>query len=157
MTAEETPKRTGADPTGLAAHGQVTLRGTLPGFVMGLVGPMTAGVGNVPWEVAIYTSTLGAALIGLQFVFPQKSKDRLDWWIDLRRSRERAAARRLARRRAQCVGRRYCAGRTQDADKGHPQVQERGQLRGSEDEQRRAQADPDAKSSAVSEPSGLRL
>jgi hypothetical protein len=100
-----------ADPTDSAAHGQVTPRGTLPGVVMGLVGPIAASAGDVPWESAAYTSTLGAALIGLQFVFPQESRDRLDWWIDLRRSRGRAAARRLARRRTRCVRRNRNGGR----------------------------------------------
>lgn len=113
MTAKRTVKQSEPDP---ATSSGVTLRGTLPGVAMGLIGPITAGTGHGPWEVTVYTSTLGAALIGLQFVFPQKSRDRLEWWIDLRRSRERAATRRLAKHRRQHLGGRLCTGPAQSAD-----------------------------------------
>lgn len=138
MTAEKTVKQAESDP---AMSGGGTLRGSFPGVVIGLIGPITAGAGDIPWEVAVYTSTLGAALVGLQFVFPQKSKDRLHWWIDLRRSHERAAARRLVRRRRQCLDRRLCTSLEQVAD-GGPHEQEWRQCRGGEGEQCRAQADP---------------
>jgi hypothetical protein len=139
MTAKKAVKQAESDP---ATSGGVTLRGTFPGVMMGLVGPITAGAGDVPWEVAVYTSTLGAALIGLQFVFPQESRDRLYWWIDFRRSRQRAAARRLAKQRRQYRDRRHCTGLTQSAGGRRPHEQERRQCRDGEDERCRAQADP---------------
>jgi hypothetical protein len=62
-------------------------------------GTLTAlAIAHAPWW-AIFVAAAGGTAVGVvQMVFPQDSRDRLDWWRDRRRYQER--------RRQQAPGRR---------------------------------------------------
>ncbi len=57
--------------------------------VVGLSAPAAAVAAHAPWWAVIALSALSLAVTGLQTCLPQDSGDRLAWWKDRRRHRER--------------------------------------------------------------------
>ncbi|GGU82699.1 hypothetical protein GCM10010211_55920 [Streptomyces albospinus] len=89
--------------------------------------PAALGAAGAPWWALVIASLPGTAVLILQALLPQNSRDRLEWWRDRRRHREHLAQSRArrpppagssARSRGRRAGRpRYWA-RTQQHESG---------------------------------------
>ena len=101
MTAQPTGKPAKARNAGQPASSQAVPYGRLLSGTASLGGPIGLSAGGAPWWIVLLSSTLGLVVICLQGVFPQNSADRLAWWRDLRRSRERKATRRAQKQSAE--------------------------------------------------------
>lgn len=75
------------------ASSHVFTSGRVLSGVLGLGSTITLGADRAPWWIVLVSGMLGTLVIGLQSVFPQDSADRLAWWRDHRRYRERMAGR----------------------------------------------------------------
>ncbi|WP_329252779.1 hypothetical protein OG417_09535 [Actinoallomurus sp. NBC_01490] len=101
MTADEARDDTTSGKVDAPATGLGTaLRGLVPP-VSGFGLPIGCGLFGAPSWVVCVLGALGFAVFALQIVFPQESADRLAWWRDRRRSRERVAARRAEAARSE--------------------------------------------------------
>lgn len=64
---------------------------------VGITGPVGLRMSGAPWWATLISCVLFLSTICLQSVFPQESADRLAWWKDRRRARERKVRDRLGR------------------------------------------------------------
>lgn len=94
MTADETKDDTTNGKADASATGLATALKGLASPMSGFGLPIGCGLFGAPPWVVCALGTLGFTVFALQIVFPQESADRLAWWRDRRRSRERIAARR---------------------------------------------------------------
>lgn len=100
MTAEETRESEKGRRIDRPLSRQAMPYGRILSGMTGLGGPVGLRACGAPWWIVFLASTLSFTVICLQSVFPQNSADRLAWWRDLRRSRERRAVRRAQKRPA---------------------------------------------------------